>query len=54
MELNKRQIAARKRVASQGKDYMSNLAKKRHAKLTKEQRTAHAKMMLKVRYATKQ
>ena len=45
MEPNKLSIAAKARVSKLPTNYMSNLAKLRHAKLTSEERTAFAVKM---------
>lgn len=49
MTVNKRSIAAKKRIADRPKDYMAKLAKRRHAAKTASQRSAYGKMMAKAK-----
>lgn len=46
---NNRSIAAKKRIANRPKDYMSSLAKRRHAAKTPRQRSEYGKMMAKAK-----
>jgi hypothetical protein len=43
--VNKRSLAAKKRVKDKPKGYMSSLAKKLHTKKTPEERSVYGKMM---------
>lgn len=49
MQPNKRSIAAKKRIANRPKDWMSTLAKRRHAAKTPVQRSQYGKMMAKAK-----